>query len=865
MSDSNDYLIKGEMYQYNLGWLIKELLSFKQDLATAIDLKTIKYADPIQWDITTQYAANTVVIDPKTGTAYMSKVPVPAGVELTNTNYWVVIFNYQDIYYKIMDGVTFNDRDSDTATKDLFVNDLVWYAGDLYRVTRAISEGSKYIPGTNLVKTTIENLLVNYYGRDRTATVNNDTVTATGDYTVNAGDIATTSDNLTQKVTKDREIDVDGSDSVHIDGVSTVNVGGLRTEVYAGDKTEKVTGTTTEEFVGTHTENHGGKKIVNAEDIVLNPTEPLTYGTPEKLNQYFNKIKMKDPSGNAYNLLADRDSGALSAAGVYNVHLRFRTAKERYSAYWTDSPYSAIQGGCLVGDNIVVISPNTNTAAKSNTSLIEEYNNAGTLLRSAEIDVGHGNDLCYKDGKLYCVPNEMWSGDNYGVVNRLIIIDYASLTIDKTLTTPNTPYGCCFIGDDLVSMLRYESPAQFVKIDLNTGAMTPYFTSEYQPWSPDTIQTLCNIDGDIGILTYGKNTITVISTQDGSIIKRVGLPDYIKGYDIGEPEFCDWNGKYFVLGSARSVYSYAFNLFFEYGNTTSDSPLYYIPGRGDVYVNNQKTVPLPDGTEAAPFYCMAEVTQIYRHYDIRVTAFVTAGKPYLYTELSGFMGVIRGGEHYGILQLGGAVALFDATLTPNNPNTISYECNNGITFMGYMNLNGIPKFQFYYCVAQFGNASNLPANVISARDCIICFNSPIAAAVFSSDYDNVAILTNQYSSGYSRNLPFDNKVITIQPYAVYFDNGKFDFGTAGLDNIKAISRRCIVRYQQTECAGRYVDSTGHVYYTFTRIEENIPYTYYMDANLTANTITGTKFNMVTHETTSVNAGYTEFYFHPSFN
>lgn len=260
----NDYLIKGDMYQYNLGWLIEELLSFKQDLATAIDLKTIKYADPIQWDITTQYPANTVVVDPKSGTAYMSKVPVPAGVELTNTNYWVVVFNYQDIYNKIMDGVAFNDRDQDYATKDLLVNDLVWYAGDLYRVTRAIPTGSKYIPGTNLVKTTIESLLARYYGRDRTAQVSNDTVNVSGDYTLVAGDIAETASNLTlhstrdmlldsdgkltEQITGDRETDVDGNDSVHIDGASTVNVGGLRTEVYAGDKTEGVTGKYTGKF-----------------------------------------------------------------------------------------------------------------------------------------------------------------------------------------------------------------------------------------------------------------------------------------------------------------------------------------------------------------------------------------------------------------------------------------------------------------------------------------------------------------------------------------------------------------------------------------------------------------------------------------
>ena len=258
MSDKN-YLIEGEMYQYKLGWMIQELMSFKQDLATAIDLKTIKYADPIQWDITTQYPANTVVVDPKSGTAYMSKVPVPAGIELKNTNYWVVVFNYQDIYNKIMDGVAFNDKDKDYATKDLLVNDLVWYAGNLYRVTRAIPTGSKYIPGTNLIATTIESLLAKYYGRERTAQVSNDTVNVSGDYTLTAGDITETASNITLHSTRDmlldsdgkfteqiagnREITVDGNDSALIKGGSTVNVTGLRTEIYAENKTESVTGT----------------------------------------------------------------------------------------------------------------------------------------------------------------------------------------------------------------------------------------------------------------------------------------------------------------------------------------------------------------------------------------------------------------------------------------------------------------------------------------------------------------------------------------------------------------------------------------------------------------------------------------------
>lgn len=271
MSDKKrPWLLDGEMYQYNLGWLIDKILGFETDLATAIDLKTIKYADPIQWDITTQYTANTVVIDPKTGTAYMSKVPVPAGVALDNTNYWVVIFNFLAIYNKIMDGIASNEGENDYASKDYLVNDLLWYSGILYRVTRVITKGSKFIPDTNLVQTTIESCLESYYGKDRMAQVANDTLNVSGDYTINAGDIAETADNITVHAVQSREIDVDGSDSVRIDGASTINVGGLRTEAYAGDKSEKVSGTFTGEYKNARLKTESPSWFVEFPDKTVN-------------------------------------------------------------------------------------------------------------------------------------------------------------------------------------------------------------------------------------------------------------------------------------------------------------------------------------------------------------------------------------------------------------------------------------------------------------------------------------------------------------------------------------------------------------------------------------------------------------------
>lgn len=275
-----EYLIEGHYYQYDLQWLIDKLLEFENSIKTIVDLQTIHYANPIQWNITTQYAPNTVVVDPNNGTAYMSAQAVPTGILLSNEDYWVVIFNYQKIYNKIMSGVAFNDNDNQTASVDRQVNDLVWFQGDLYRCTRTIMEGSQYIVGTNITPTTIESLLANYYGRDRTAQIMNDTINVSGDYTLNAGDIAETSTNRTEKITGDREVDIDGTDSLHVDGVTTINRGGAVTEVYGSSRDTRVTGTATTEYDDTVTETYKGKRIVtlnNATVTLHDDTLPVSF------------------------------------------------------------------------------------------------------------------------------------------------------------------------------------------------------------------------------------------------------------------------------------------------------------------------------------------------------------------------------------------------------------------------------------------------------------------------------------------------------------------------------------------------------------------------------------------------------------
>ena len=146
-------------HDLNLDWIIEVLNEFNTKLTNFISLATIKYADPIQWDITSQYEANTVVVDSK-GNAYLSVKPVPSGVSLDRVEFWTKIGNFDELWADVKKAITPNDEEhSPTATADRAVNDLVWVNGALVRVTRAMKAGDAYVPGSNCVSSSTNEVL----------------------------------------------------------------------------------------------------------------------------------------------------------------------------------------------------------------------------------------------------------------------------------------------------------------------------------------------------------------------------------------------------------------------------------------------------------------------------------------------------------------------------------------------------------------------------------------------------------------------------------------------------------------------------------------------------------------------------------
>lgn len=153
-------------HDLNLDWIIERLNEFNTKLTNFASLATIKYADPIQWDITSQYEANTVVVDSH-GNAYLSVKPVPSGVSLDRVEFWTKIGNFSELWEAIKLSITpFDEKLRTTASADRGINTLVWLDNNLYRVTQYMQIGTEYVPGVNCVASSVNEIFSYILGLD---------------------------------------------------------------------------------------------------------------------------------------------------------------------------------------------------------------------------------------------------------------------------------------------------------------------------------------------------------------------------------------------------------------------------------------------------------------------------------------------------------------------------------------------------------------------------------------------------------------------------------------------------------------------------------------------------------------------------
>lgn len=186
-----------------------------------IEIGSISYADPIQWDITKQYPRNTVVVTVN-GDGYLSTQPVPIGIDIDNEDYWTKIGNFSELWGRVKLAITpVDEKLKTTASAARAVNDLVWLNNDLYVITKAMDAGTRYIEGTNCKKTDIGEQL-----NDLNTKVDNNKSSVDDSIKKINTDIENINTNLNKKIDKDTVGNLDqtvgGNMNQTVDGNVTV-------------------------------------------------------------------------------------------------------------------------------------------------------------------------------------------------------------------------------------------------------------------------------------------------------------------------------------------------------------------------------------------------------------------------------------------------------------------------------------------------------------------------------------------------------------------------------------------------------------------------------------------------------------------
>lgn len=243
----------------NLDFFLKRIKELEINLQDFIKLNTIKYADPIDWNISKQYEANTVVINEFTGVAYLSTKPVPSGVDVTNIDYWTPIFTLD--FVNMNKNITIrNDGNNNNATFESSTGDWIIVGGQLYKVIQDIALHTAYVVGYNIDVYSVELFVRDYLNQVLNLIGDLDDLT-TSDKTsiVNAiNEVIENIGNLQELETEDKTSVVNGINSVVNDINSVVATIGELQDLHTTNKTS---------IVNSINELADKKTIVNVNDF----------------------------------------------------------------------------------------------------------------------------------------------------------------------------------------------------------------------------------------------------------------------------------------------------------------------------------------------------------------------------------------------------------------------------------------------------------------------------------------------------------------------------------------------------------------------------------------------------------------------
>lgn len=428
-------------YDGDLGWVIKKIIELTDRYNDFFEYNQITFADPLQWDITKQYPPYQIVFDYDQGYSYISKRPVPAGVVITNGDYWclvgplIVDAQARTDIARILQFITNIYESGTVATAVRSAGEYLISDGQLYKTTATINIGEGYTEGINVTKTTIENMI-----DDITTPIANDVSTLQYDLGVAQGDITA------------------------LQGDMTAAQGDITTLYGYRDFTTR--------------------KVVCISD---------SYGTvPDASTNWMARLKtyLNIPNGNFY-------SSAYSGAGFigYAPTYTFKIQAQTIAAGMTSDERDAITDIVLGGgyNDAAVMKAGTSTYSDVITAINDTYDEFRLLFPNANIwtFMPAWNIDATTHSWLRIIMNLMQQ--NMFHVDRVAFIDnvywlHRMALLDSTLFHPNSAGAYC-IAKTVASVMLGGSPFCDLAVNATNGYIEPTITVS----SAVTNVTLTNI------------------------------------------------------------------------------------------------------------------------------------------------------------------------------------------------------------------------------------------------------------------------------------------------------------------------------------------------------------------------------------
>lgn len=132
-------------HEQNIDWLVKSIGALKEEFKDFKEVNHFKYMGA--FDITKQYPIWSIVSDNNVG--YLALQNVPAGIPLSNGNYWVEIADYSAVLAGISARVTALENDLDDLEKKVKTNSAEWKDRKVLWVGDSYGVGTGSITGIN--------------------------------------------------------------------------------------------------------------------------------------------------------------------------------------------------------------------------------------------------------------------------------------------------------------------------------------------------------------------------------------------------------------------------------------------------------------------------------------------------------------------------------------------------------------------------------------------------------------------------------------------------------------------------------------------------------------------------------------------